>query len=322
MTFELTKLSQNVLQVTPAAYGHMVHSLMSFADGKVGVFLEGGYFIESLAEGVAMSLRALLGYPCLSLGSLAPPDDSVVSTNLDAISMLRKPWNCLNLQDEFCIKTYDVMREIDCHVPALIFKGENLGIEDGEDYGVNDEKTIAKAKEIMEVLRTKYALGFKRLKLSENVPVALVYDEEMMKHSNVEEPSHPEQPLRIKQIFETIQNYGLLDRVSHLPTRKATKEELNLLHDKEHIDAMEAIEEMGQDQREKKGDSYDSIYFNEYSYNSALLAAGNLLNVVDAVCSEEAQSGKFFIFTFYLQVVSCKLDTKYVVKRFKSVKKI
>ena len=35
-----------------------------------------GYFVESLAEGVAMSLRALLGEPCLSLDSLPCPDDS------------------------------------------------------------------------------------------------------------------------------------------------------------------------------------------------------------------------------------------------------
>ena len=35
-----------------------------------------GYFVESLAEGVAMSLRALLGEPCLSLDALPCPDDS------------------------------------------------------------------------------------------------------------------------------------------------------------------------------------------------------------------------------------------------------
>ena len=30
------------MKVTPAAYGHLIHSLMSFAEGRVGVFLEGG----------------------------------------------------------------------------------------------------------------------------------------------------------------------------------------------------------------------------------------------------------------------------------------
>ena len=39
-------------------------------------FFFSGYFVESLAEGVAMSLRALLGEPCLSLDALPCPDDS------------------------------------------------------------------------------------------------------------------------------------------------------------------------------------------------------------------------------------------------------
>ena len=30
------------MKVTPAAYGHLIHTLMSFAEGRVGVFLEGG----------------------------------------------------------------------------------------------------------------------------------------------------------------------------------------------------------------------------------------------------------------------------------------
>ena len=30
------------MKVTPAAYGHLIHSLMSFAEGRIGVFLEGG----------------------------------------------------------------------------------------------------------------------------------------------------------------------------------------------------------------------------------------------------------------------------------------
>ena len=65
---------------------------MAFAKGKIGVFLEGGYFIDSLKEGVAMSLRALLGEPCVSLGPLPPPDDSVVETILNLIAMQKSVW--------------------------------------------------------------------------------------------------------------------------------------------------------------------------------------------------------------------------------------
>ena len=44
--------------------------------GNICQFFFSGYFVESLAEGVAMSLRALLGEPCLSLDALPCPDDS------------------------------------------------------------------------------------------------------------------------------------------------------------------------------------------------------------------------------------------------------
>ena len=30
------------MKVTPAAYGHFINSLMAFAEGRIGVFLEGG----------------------------------------------------------------------------------------------------------------------------------------------------------------------------------------------------------------------------------------------------------------------------------------
>ena len=99
------------MKVTPAAYGHLIHTLMSFAEGRVGVFLEGGYFVESLAEGVAMSLRALLGEPCLSLEALPCPDNSTVETNLNVISMQRSIWQCLAVQDDFNILKYVIMKK-------------------------------------------------------------------------------------------------------------------------------------------------------------------------------------------------------------------
>lgn len=287
---------EGLMNVSPAAYGHMINSLMSFADGRIGVFLEGGYFVDSVAEGVAMSMRALLGEPCLALGSLPAPDDSVVETNLNAISMLRQPWNCLNLQDDFNILTYNIMKETDCHVPALIYKGKELKKlkVDGEDYETNDLERHEKMTKDVTALKAKYELAFKRLKLAESVKVALAYDEKMMGHFDPEEASHPEQPQRIKAIYEMHADYGLLDRVTKLDSRKATDEELILAHDSEHLKAMAAIEEMGQAERNQASDKLDSIFFNDQSYNSALLAAGNLLNVVDAVCNEESQSGKNF----------------------------
>lgn len=58
---------EGCMRIMPAAYGHMISSLMALANGKVAVVLEGGYFVPTVAEGSAMCLRALLGDYCLSL---------------------------------------------------------------------------------------------------------------------------------------------------------------------------------------------------------------------------------------------------------------
>ena len=112
-----------------------------------------GYFVDSLAEGVAMTLRALLGEPCFSLGALSSPDDSAVETNLNVISMQRSVWQSLAVQEDFDILKYDIMKEIDCHVPALVYKGQALfeKSHDGEDYETNDKDTIVAASKEMEM---------------------------------------------------------------------------------------------------------------------------------------------------------------------------
>ena len=62
--------------------------------------------------------------------------------------------------------------------------------------------------------------------------VALVYDEAMMKHANVEDDEHPERPQRIERIFQTHVEFGLVDRwkeVMLVKSRMATQEEVTLV---------------------------------------------------------------------------------------------
>lgn len=61
------------MEVTPACYAHLLSPLMSLAAGKVAVVLEGGYCLDSLAEGAALTLKTLLGDPCPILEPLSSP---------------------------------------------------------------------------------------------------------------------------------------------------------------------------------------------------------------------------------------------------------
>ena len=164
------------------------------------------------------------------------------------------------------------------------------GRGDGEDYQTNDNDTIEAVKKEIEMLKSKYEMNLKQFAMTKNT-CALAYDEAMMGHTCMEYPGHLEQPLRIKKIYEKHQEFGLLDRVKHVESRKATKKELTLVHESVHVEAMKLLEDMKQDEREIFGNSLDSIYFNGLSYNSALLATGNILSVIDEVCSGEAQCG-------------------------------
>lgn len=88
-------------------------------------------------------------------------------------------------------------------------------------------------------------MSLKRFAIARNT-CALAYDEAMMGHTCMEYPGHLEQPLRIKKIYEKHQEFGLLDRVKHVESRKATKKELTLVHESVHVEAMKLLEDMKQ----------------------------------------------------------------------------
>ena len=76
-----------------------------------------------------------------------------VETNLNVISMQRSVWQSLAIQDDFNILKYDIMKETDCHVPALVYKGQTIkdAGEFGEDYEINDTDTIDAATKQIEM---------------------------------------------------------------------------------------------------------------------------------------------------------------------------
>lgn len=80
------------MEVTSACYSHLLSPLMSLALGRVAVVLEGGYCLESLAEGAALTLKTLLGDPCPLMEPLHTPCDRFA----DIIYPL-KPFNNFSL---------------------------------------------------------------------------------------------------------------------------------------------------------------------------------------------------------------------------------
>lgn len=80
--------------VTPACYAHMTHMLMSLANGKISICLEGGYNLRSIAKSALAVTRTLMGEPPDRL-NLTVPSSSGVQTVQMVIRQQSKFWSCL-----------------------------------------------------------------------------------------------------------------------------------------------------------------------------------------------------------------------------------
>ncbi|CAI5483470.1 unnamed protein product [Closterium sp. Yama58-4] len=107
--------------------------------------------------------------------------------------------------------------------------------------------------------------------------VGVAYDERMMAHQDPE-MDHPEQPARIHRIFSYLQSTGLAQRCIRVPAREATDEELQSVHTRDHVAFIRAVssDQLSAEERDACSRAFNSIFFNEGSSSSALLAAGSV----------------------------------------------
>lgn len=100
--------AQGEMEITPACYPHLLSPLLTLANGKVAAVLEGGYCLQSLAEGAALTLKTLLGDPCpLLVEALHEPCDSIQETILNCIQLHRPYWNCLQTNGTYTLEEYN-----------------------------------------------------------------------------------------------------------------------------------------------------------------------------------------------------------------------
>lgn len=93
------------MEVTPAFYSHLINPLLKLSLGRVAVVLEGGYCVDSLSEGAALTLRALLGDPCPMLAEkIEPPCHEVQEAILNCIYAHRTHWKCLQVQPTYTME--------------------------------------------------------------------------------------------------------------------------------------------------------------------------------------------------------------------------
>ncbi|MFN3763217.1 MAG: histone deacetylase [Anaerolineae bacterium] len=109
-----------------------------------------------------------------------------------------------------------------------------------------------------------------------------VYHPVYLEHN---QPGHPENARRLERIIAALRDTGVLERLTPVEARPATEEELARVHTPGYIAQVRRVAERG-------GGHLDAdTYMNARSYDAAVMAAGGLLALVEAVVEGRVRNG-------------------------------
>jgi acetoin utilization deacetylase AcuC-like enzyme len=109
--------------------------------------------------------------------------------------------------------------------------------------------------------------------------VALVYDDLFLDHYDAY-GTHPECPERLVAILEALKKSGVHGRTVPIRPRKATREELERVHNSNYLDGLERIDG-------DQGNLDPDTYYSPRSVSAALHAAGGTIDLATSVLKEK-----------------------------------
>lgn len=118
----------------------------------------------------------------------------------------------------------------------------------------------------------------------------LIYDERMTLY-HCSDSSHPERPERVSRIYQKLLDNNLVSRCCLLQSRLAKKSEITTKHSEKHYDFILSLENKTKEEFERFEEGLDSIYLHENVTESALLAAGCTIELVEQVLNGNLQNG-------------------------------
>jgi histone deacetylase 6 len=121
--------------------------------------------------------------------------------------------------------------------------------------------------------------GKKNLKKQKKSKTGLVYDENMMLHH--QQNTHPEKPQRIKEIWNFLEEEGLVARCERVQSRRATDEEILHVHTQNLLDEV----------KNTPPTEYGDCYFNQHTDNAAHLSCGCVIELCDQVMQGKVENG-------------------------------
>ncbi|KAI3766930.1 hypothetical protein L2E82_17009 [Cichorium intybus] len=113
----------------------------------------------------------------------------------------------------------------------------------------------------------------------------------MCKHSTPDGDPHPENPNRIRAIWNKLLTAKIPQRCVVFEAKEAEDKYIAAVHTNNHINLIKTISSKKfASQRHRMAAKYNSIYFNEGSSESAYLAAGSVLEAAEKVAKGELNS--------------------------------
>lgn len=143
-----------------------------------------------------------------------------------------------------------------------------------------------------------------------SLKTGFVYDTAMSYHATPDPMEiHPEDPRRIFKIFHIMDRHGLLKECERIKSRRATKQEILLVHNIIHYRKIRATSGKNRKYiyKEKRvftieialksrqeymamEHHFDSIYLNSNSFESSLYAVGSLIELLEAVVLDKVRN--------------------------------
>ncbi|GLU21511.1 hypothetical protein SLE2022_376450 [Rubroshorea leprosula] len=121
--------------------------------------------------------------------------------------------------------------------------------------------------------------------------VGLIYDERMCSHCAPDGEPHPENPNRIKAIWNKLQNSNISQRCVMLNAKAVEDKLIQAVHSKNHNNLIRNISsKVYASRRNRIASKLNSIYFNEGSSEAAYLAAGSVVEAAEKVAKGELDS--------------------------------
>lgn len=111
--------------------------------------------------------------------------------------------------------------------------------------------------------------------------VGFCFDERMLLHKDFDN-AHLERPERAMSIYLNLINKGLVEKMSRVNVTKVSRELLLKVHPEDYISKIQGLEDVAFIDKSGARLCYDTID-NYYTYSSALLSCGGLINCCDQV---------------------------------------